>query len=239
MKTLLLGASLLFTGAFAEKVPGTLKPLKRIILSSKSEGVATSMAIAGQTFNKGQVLALIEDHILPLDLSRKAAQITSLQVERKFLTTQLADKQAQLKKGLINKDEVEDLKFRTAKLKSEIDVLKVESKTIKLKQNELKIIAPFSGVVTTTNKKDYEFIQRGEEVLEIINDQILLAKIAVTKVQKNKAIKVKVNGKFHVGHVHFISPEKEPASGLIEVHISIKNLQRSIKAGSRCEVHFE
>ena len=135
-------------------------------VTSKASGIVLKLnAEVGDVVKEGDVLAILESDLQQLRLeSANANYKKSLHNYERAKTL--------LKKGLTNKESVENLKFDTQSLKTNLDQAKLDLAYTKIK-------APISGMITKRNIKKGNLIQTNTQAYEIVNFDSIQAVINV------------------------------------------------------------
>jgi membrane fusion protein (multidrug efflux system) len=217
-----------------ERIHVILVPLERAILSNQiSTPILSSQVSApvkkihkrmGEKFKKGDVLIEMDNEIFRANidkaesvLSRAKAGLTArTQLYRDNISSFLELKEAQ---ALAASAEAELVLART----------QLEGATIK---------APFNGKVVTLAIEEFELPQPGQALIEIVNDEILLARalvpsLALPNLHIGKVLKVhiretntEVNAK-----ITRIGAVIDPSSGTIAIDAEIDNRDGHLRAG--------
>jgi len=135
-------------------------------VTSKASGVILKINVeVGDKVKAGDVLAVLESDVQ--QLSYASANANYQKVLNNFERAK-----SLLKKGLANKESVDNLKFETKSLKTSLQQAKLDLDFTKVR-------APISGVVTKRNIKKGNLIQVNTQVYEIVNFDSLQAVINV------------------------------------------------------------
>jgi len=104
------------------------------------------------------------------------------------------------------------------------------------------VLAPFDGRVRRVHRQEHELVQRGEPVIHVINDTVLLAKFLLPSrmirsiaIGQKIPIRVMETGDRVVATVSQISATVDPASETVEVRAEVENADRRLESGSQGE----
>lgn len=101
-----------------------------------------------------------------------------------------------------------------------------------------KVTAPFPGVVKQVLARRYEWVDKGDPVMEVFNDDVLLAKIlmpagAFGKLKIGDVISIAVNETNNTvkSRITNVGRVLDPASGTFEVEGEVENTDGAVKGG--------
>lgn len=195
-------------------------------VTSKASGIVLGINVeVGDKVEAGDVLAILESDVQKLDYESANAnyQKSSHNYERA---------KTLLKKGLANKESVENLKFETMSLKTNLDQAKLNLDFTQVK-------APISGVITKRNIKKGNLIQLNTQVYEIVDFDSLQAVINVPE-NKWSLFEDNLEVMFQFanlnesvkGHILRIDPVVDSSTGTFRVVISIDDtLETRLRPG--------
>jgi RND family efflux transporter MFP subunit len=135
-------------------------------VTSKASGIILKVNVeVGDKVQAGDVLAVLESDVQQL-------RYASAEANYQKVLNNFKRAKSLLKKGLANKESVDNLNFETKSLKTSLQQAKLDLDFTKIK-------APISGVVTKRNIKKGNLIQTNTQVYEIVNFDSLQAVINV------------------------------------------------------------
>jgi multidrug resistance efflux pump len=124
--------------------------------------------------------------------------------------------------------------------------IKTAERTLILAQRDLescKIVAPYPGRVANNLVNEHESVQAGQQLVEIIDDKQLLARILL---QSNQFDKLKIGQKLDIyviensktvkGEISNIDAIIDPASSTIKVWLKVDNSSGNLRGGMRGKV---
>ncbi len=135
-------------------------------VTSKASGIVLQINVeVGDKVEAGDVLAILES-----DVQQLRYESANANYQKSLNNYQRA--KSLLKKGLANKESVENLKFETRSLKTNLSQAKLDL-------DFTKITAPISGIITKRSIKKGNLIQLNTQVYEIVDFDSLQAVINV------------------------------------------------------------
>ncbi len=218
------------------KSTAVLEADRAATVTTKSAGVILDILVEeGELVTKDQVLLVLESDEQQLSLKSAAANY-----EKSLNNFQRAEQL--VAKGLVNKEQLDNLKFDTKALKAILDQAEMNLSFTQVK-------APFSGIITRRHVKIGNLIQNATAVFEVIDFNSLQAKIDVPEHQlgiMNSGLQV--NFKFDAlagmtvnGQVIRVSPVIDSATGTFQVTVSVDNSDNMLIPGlfAMAEIVFD
>jgi len=204
-----------------------LEPIERTKLSAEIRSPIVSVnKKMGEAFEAGEVLIQFENEVFKGNLTRGEAEVEKTWVELEGRKKLYQDKVSSLF----------DLK------KSEADYIKAESELLDAykKFYATKIIAPYPGKVVSVNIKKYELAEIGRNLIEIINDHILVAKMylpsyLLKSISLGDTITVRIQetGQIASATITHIGAAIDPASSTFPLEANIDNYDHQLTAGMK------
>ena len=194
-------------------------------ISSETDGKIILMPfVMGQNFNKGDLLVKLDSELAEAAKNK-------------------AEKELEAKK--VNLEAVKDLRSRgdatlVELINAERDTTIAEAGLILAKINleRCQIHAPFSGRVIKVEKHKHELAKAGEPVINIINDNTLLAHFLLpisefpyTKIGTEIKVTIPLLQKSFTAKISQISATLDAASNTFEVAADIDNSEKILRAG--------
>lgn len=186
----------------------------------------------GDSFEQGEVLIQQEPQVFKASLDRAKAAVSKTEAE-------LKGRQELYSKNIVS---YFDLKAAEANLATAISEL-VNAETL---FNSTSSKAPYKGKVVNLFTEEGEFAQEGRNLIEIIYDEELLARVLVPtkdlkQFEKGKEFTIKIPevGITTRGKVYRIDAAINPSSSLIKVDILVSNKDQKIISGMVGEVVVE
>jgi RND family efflux transporter MFP subunit len=201
-------------------------------VTSKASGIVLQLkAEVGDEVKAGDVLAVLESDIQQLNYkSANANYQKSLHNYNRAKTL--------LKKGLANKESVDNLKFETESLKTSLSQATLDLEFTKIK-------APISGIITKRNIKKGNLIQQNTEAYEIVDFNSLQAVINIPE-SKWGLFKKGLDVSFQfssiaetiMGHIQRIDPTVDSSTGTFKAVIAIDDTKVRLRPGLFGKTHI-
>lgn len=208
-----------------ETFPVIFKAYQRAIISARV--TATVLIIPhrmGERFKKGDLLIQLDDTVF------KGLELKALGA--------LAKAEAELSsKELLYKDDIASIyEIKTA----EANVAAAKSDLINARYaiDACHIVAPYDGKVVSVAVEEYELIQDGKPLIEIVNDTDLIGQILApsnffSKLFLDQPLKiyVKETNSIAMGKILRLDAVIDPASSLLKVDVLVNNQNGEFRAG--------
>ena len=210
----------------AEELRVVFTPLYRAVLStevvvSSVEHIAKRM---GDIFTKGDLLIKLDDTVFKGLLIKAKGMYVKAEIALSAKKELFAD----------------DIASRFDIAIAESDLASAESEMISAQHaiDQCTILAPYDGQVTNVFVEEYELVQQGKPLMEIINDTSILGKMLIPSYYFNKifngqklTIMVRDANTVVEGKILRIDSAIDPASGMFRVDVEINNQDRKLRAG--------
>lgn len=219
-------------------------PIQRAVVSAGVNSVLTKHTFKeGEIFAKGATLVTLDKR--PYS---QAVIIEKQNLAERKKQLSYTEKELERFRELHRSKLAGDHDLEEARLKREIAAIRRQRSEAQLKLatyklEKCRIIAPFAGRLTAIMAREHEFVQTGQPLIEIINDQQLLAVIHVPSRLRPKintdmklTIRVDETEKEYSGEVYSIGATIDPGSRTVEVKIALDNSNRELSGGMSGEV---
>ncbi len=222
-----------------EPVKTVLFPFRAATLSSMVEASIRSHKFKeGEKFNKGDILVELDDDAFKQRLIKAKSACVEAKAGVSFAEKNVTRTIDLNKRGLQGLQDVErsQLEFDIANSKQMF-----QDANLQLAQQDLDdchIAAPFPGRVVKKLVQEHEFVRVGQQMLQIIDDNQLLAVMHIPSEERNKAkigetrsVQVDETGTVHEGTIYEIAGEIDAGSRTFEIKVLVDNKDGSLAAG--------
>lgn len=202
-----------------------LDPKFRIILTSEvNTPVVKIFRRMGDSFKKG-------DALIDLDKTVYESSFLKAQSALEKATMELHAKERLYDDAALSLFELSEAEAAQKAAEAEFIIAKKGLQNTSIK-------APINGKVVKVGVEEYEFVQVGKELIEIIDDSSLYARFLIPssllsniRIGQIFEIEVKETGKTIKGMIDRIAPAIDPSSSTIKVEAEVYNPDGSLKAG--------
>ncbi len=239
---------------------GSVRPNRTSIVGAEVEGLVTALPVRqGDYLKQGTLICQLNDDILQLELRAAEGKLESLSAAVKIAKADLdrwtreKERVAKLQSAQrANAKEVYDtladfLMAENRVREAEQDVVEQDAQ-VELKKIEIaktRIAAPFDGYVTALHTEVGQWLQRGGQVVQIIDLETVLVRVnapesAIVHIQVGDEAQVKLDAlnETVTGRVKYIVPQAHMQARTFPVDIAIANPKHALRSGmfARCTV---
>jgi RND family efflux transporter MFP subunit len=165
-------------------VTGELRPVRRALVATEEPGIVAEVAVEqGQVVKTGQLLARLNDERLAIEVRDAEAQELAAQAlaeergaELQWRQHDLEMYQSLTERAASNAKELYDAQAQTAMAKAKLNAAermivasKARSDLLKKRMNDMQIKAPFDGIVVAKHAEIGEWLQEGDQVVELVS----------------------------------------------------------------------
>ncbi|MBW7056262.1 efflux RND transporter periplasmic adaptor subunit [Paracoccus bogoriensis] len=207
---------------------GNIVPNQTSILRARTAGIVEEVVRQGDTVEQGAQIARLSADDRQAGVARAEAELRSAERDHEA-ARQLRER------GVTSEAE---LQSRFAAL----EAARAGLRAAELELDNTRLRAPITGTVSNVLAEVGSFVQAGGEVLEIVNNDPLIAQIEVrqneiTSVTLGQRAEVAFQGGREAeGRVSFISPVATPETRTFRVEIEIPNPDSAVPAGLSAEI---
>ena len=187
--------------------------------------VTKIMKKIGESFQEGELLIQLEDSVTQGNYNKASAATEKAKAELEA-TKQL------YKDGLSSFFELKEAEANVSSAKAELILAEKN-----LRASEIR--APYAGVVTSLDIEEHELPQTGKELMQIIDDEVLIAKLLIPssllpKIAIGQPITIHIFdlNKTVSAKISRIGGMIDPSSSTIRIEAEIDNDNREFKAGT-------
>ena len=138
----------------------------------------------------------------------------------------LAEGKAVLKQAESNLKKIETAEKDVEVARAQVEVARAGLELAETQLEYTRLLAPFSGIITSRNVEPGEVVSPGREVLSltdlsVVDLKIFVGETEIGRVKPGQKVEVKIDtfpGKSHWGTVAYISPEGEFTPKIIQTH---------------------
>ncbi|NIP29242.1 MAG: efflux RND transporter periplasmic adaptor subunit [Candidatus Dadabacteria bacterium] len=225
---------------------GTVYPIKKSVISNEVEGIVKKVHVNdGDYITAGRVIAEINNKRLKLELKEVASG--KYEADSRY---ELAIKEYErvielFNKGIASKRELDNASAEKDALKARVSRLESEINKIKYDLNASKIYAPFNGYVTKEFTEVGQWLERGSEVIEIIDiDKIEirgeLPEKYIKLVRQGDDVEVIINSlddKIIKAKIDSIVPEADLRARTFPIKVILKNSDHLIRSSASSTIN--
>ncbi|WP_321307637.1 efflux RND transporter periplasmic adaptor subunit [Marinifilum fragile] len=227
---------------------GTARSDKEINLSFRTSGILTVLNIAnGQSVNKGDLLARIDNSEAQLSLEQAISALSSSKANLNTATSTLDRTRTLFEKGSASLSDYENAKSSYASAKANYESSK---RSVEIQQKQVGygiIYSPSNGVIAAKNVENNENVSAGQ-IIAVLNAgsfmevSLGLPENVINRVQKGMEISATfpaLQGKEYQGVVNEVSPSISEGSATYPVRIKLLGETSEVKSGMAAHIKFK
>lgn len=151
------------------KVTGTVMSRQDANLSAELQGRLSWVAEVGDHIIAGEPVAVVDDHLLQLDLRNDEAEIARLQADMGWQERQIERLNKLAGQNNTAKSELDELKSRREMLMQELRIAEVNRDRALYNLERTHVLAPFDGIVAERMLEAGEYTEPGAELVRLVN----------------------------------------------------------------------
>ncbi|MCK5392161.1 MAG: efflux RND transporter periplasmic adaptor subunit [Deltaproteobacteria bacterium] len=226
---------------------GTVEPNKRSIIASEIEGLVESLpGKEGKFVNKGEVIAKFNTRTIEIDLNEAKAGKREAQARYQLAKQNLTRFQELESKGVASIQQLQGSESEKSAWAARISQFQAQVDGLEYDIEKSNITAPFSGYVTEEYTEVGQWVQKGGQVVELIDIEIAEINIDmperyISKVKTGLSVNVNFDALPDLelkGKITSLVPQADRESRTFPVKINIDNKDGTIKSGMVARVSF-
>lgn len=210
---------------------GQLESRRTLQLRAQTGGRVVALPVAkGSRVAEGELLVQLAEEDRRAQIARAQAEVTSqrLQVQgHRKLKQQGLQAETQLKAA-----------------EAALAAVTAELERLQLDLSHTRITAPFAGVLETRQVEVGSFVDRGDQVAELVENSELLAvaqipQQSVARLELGQRVRVRLlDGRETQGKITYIASVAEPQTRSFRVEATVSNADSAFPAGVSAELHI-
>ena len=209
------------------RLPGTVISTRDAQISSELTGRLTWVAEVGQHVPRGEPLAVIEDHLLHLQLRDDWAEIERTEADIEYNRRQIKRLEKLAKQNNTAQAELDEIKSRLEMLIQEQRIAEVNRERTLYDLERSRVLAPYDGVVVSREMSAGEYTEPGLALVRLVDTQTLEisvnAPLRVARyVQPGAAVQVESTDTQLLAKVRGVVPVGDARSRMMELRLELE-----------------
>ena len=222
-----------FDGQLADTFQVVIDPISRSRLSTEIQSPVVKISKRlGDAFKKGDTLIELDDAVFAYNLKKNEALLEKAVVELEAQQELYDDNVASL--------------FELKEAEANAAIARSDLSFAEKNMDATAIRAPYDGKVVKLDIEEHELPQKGQELVEVINDKVLVAKLLIPSSMINK-ISIGSPFKIHLPEadqtldvtISRIGAVIDPSSSTIQIEADINNDNGNLWAGMTGSADFD
>jgi RND family efflux transporter MFP subunit len=180
------------------RLPGTVISTADAEIASELEGRLTWVAEVGQQVAAGELVAVLDDHLLNLQLRNAFAEIERIQADMDYNRRQVSRLERLAKQNNTAESELDEVRSRLRMLEQELNMAEVERDRTVYDLGRSHIKAPFPGVIVSRASTAGEYAEPGDPLVRLVN---------------TSALEISVNAPLRVGRFNDVGAQVQVEGG--------------------------
>ncbi len=226
---------------------GTVEPLRKSLVSAEISGIVVEYPFSeGEYVEEGQVIASQNVSKLKLMLNEAVNTQNESKARLRLAEDELRRMSELHEKGIVSKSQLDNAV-------SEKDALVARQKLLQSRINQFQydleqtnVRAPFNGYITEEHSQVGEWLDSGDNVVELIDIDTVQIKVDMPEkyvhmIKTGEEVNVTFNslpGKEFTGEIVSIVPQADRSSRAFPVKINLENKDHVIKSSMSARVSF-
>ena len=211
-------------------LPGTVMGRFDSRIAAEVEGRLMQVLDVGDRVAKGDKLASIEAFTLSLHVAEMEAEILPKEARLDFLEREVKRLTMLAEQNNAAKNRLDEVSSQFKQTRGELKVARARLAQSKDQLARTTLYAPFDGVVTERYKSEGERVERGDQVLRLVNTedleiQVRVPQEAINNLRKGEALEVKDQELAGSANLRTYVPVGDELSRLYELRLKFKQEQ--------------
>ncbi len=209
------------------RLPGTVISTRDVEISSELEGRLTWVAEVGQTVAEGELIAVLDDHLLNLALRDAFAELERIEADIEYNRRQVSRLERLARQNNTAESELDAVQSRLRMLEQERRMAEVARDRIVYDLGRSHIKAPFPGVVVSRTMSAGEYAETGSPLVRLVDTSALEISVnAPLRVARHNAagsqVLVEGDGDQLTVPVRALVPVGDSRSHMMELRLSLQ-----------------
>ncbi|MEH6637474.1 MAG: efflux RND transporter periplasmic adaptor subunit [Halioglobus sp.] len=215
------------TGGSVLRLPGTVISTRDAAISSELTGRLTWVAEVGQQIAKSEPLAIIDDHLLQLQLRDDWAGIERSKADIEYNQRQIKRLEKLALQNNTAKSELDQMQSRLQMLVQDQRVAEVRRERTLYDLQRSRIGAPFDGIVVSRAMSAGEITESGSPLLRLVDTRALEISVnaplrVASYVQSGSQVQVENEGLKLLASVRGVIPVGDARSRMMELRLILE-----------------
>ena len=227
---------------------GTLEADARVEIRPELDGHVTDIEFEeGQEVREGQVLVRLDQNKLRAQANAARAAVTRARTTATNLERRLARNDSLLATGAISDQAYDDLQAEYESAEAALEEAEANLELAEQRLEDATIRAPFDGRVGARNFHSGDYVQIGQTMFTVVDDDPLEVQFAVPerylgRLDVGSPVRISVRSdpeRAVTGRVSFVSPYVDPSTRTVELKARVPNPESELRAGQFASVVLE
>jgi RND family efflux transporter MFP subunit len=209
------------------RLPGSVLSIRDARIAAELSGRLTWVAEVGDRVEKGQPLAIIDSHLLGLQLRNDEAEIARIQADIDYNQRQQGRLRKLARQNNTARSELDQVESGLAMLNQELRIAEVNRDRTLYDLERSEVSAPFSGVIASREMSAGEYTAAGATLVRLVDTSALEisvgAPLRVARFnQPGSEAQIEADGYQFVGTIRGAVPVGDSRSRMMELRLDVE-----------------
>ena len=209
------------------RLPGTVISTRDAEISAELDGRLTWVAEIGDRLQEGEPVAVIDDHLLQLELRRNKAEIARIEADIDYNRRQIGRLQQLANQNNMAHSELDAAESRMKMLTQDLRIAEVSRDRTLFDIDRTRVSAPFSGIVVSRSMNTGEYTETGSALLRLVDTQSLevtvSAPMRVARYnQPGTQVQIEAEDNIILTAIRGVVPVGDPRSRMMELRLQLQ-----------------
>jgi RND family efflux transporter MFP subunit len=215
------------SGTAVMKLPGTVLSKQDAQISAEVTGRLVWVAEVGEHIDEGKPLAIIDDHLLQLQLRNDWAEIERIKADIEYNQRQIARLERLAEQDNTSRSGLDEVQSRLQMLLQEQRIAEVARDRTVYDLGRARVRAPFAGVIASRDADVGEYTEPGDPLLRLVDTDSLEISVnaplrAARYNQSGSTVRVAGDGQQVEATIRAIVPVGDTQSRMMEVRLTLE-----------------
>jgi RND family efflux transporter MFP subunit len=215
------------TGSAVLRLPGTVLSKRDAKISAEVTGRLTWVAEVGERIAEGEPLAIIDDHLLKLQLRNDWAEIERIKADMEYNQRQIHRLERLASQNNTSKSGLDEMQSRLQMLQQQLAIADIDRDRTVYDLGRARVRAPFSGVIVSREASVGEYTEPGAPLLRLVDTEDLEisvnAPLRVAHFNQPKSVVEVESGDLRLkAEIRAIVPVGDSRSRMMEMRLALE-----------------
>ncbi len=209
------------------RLPGSVISTRDAQISAELSGRLTWIAEVGQQVKEGDLITVLDDHLLNLQLRNDFAEIERIEADIAYNQRQVGRLERLARQNNTAESELDEVQSRLRMLQQDLQMAQVAREQTVYDLGRSHIKAPFSGVIASRDMAPGEYTSPGQALLRLVDTESLEISVnaplrAAHHNQVGSEVNVEADGRQLLVPVRGLVPVGDTRSRMMELRLSLE-----------------
>lgn len=209
------------------RLPGSVLSLRDAQISTEVSGRLVWVAEVGEEIAEGEPLAVLDDHLLKLQLRNDWAEIERIKADIEYNKRQIARLERLAEQNNTSRSGLDEMQSRLQMLEQELRIAEVGRDRTVYDLGRARVRAPFTGIIASRQADVGEYTEPGDPLLRLVDTQALEISVnaplrAARYNVPGSLLQVEAGGRREAAEVRAIVPVGDSLSRMMELRLTLQ-----------------